>query len=193
MNKLSYELFFPTVISHNVNEQLASYMLPIATKILNDRKNLTNTWGYKTTYSQSESLHTRSDMQPFVDYVYNSAQQYVDDNGYDLDVSNLKMQLFASEINNNDYHTSHNHPNSVLSGVFYLEVYNDSSKILFHEPRSAKRFTSLPIKKHTHTNQDIIFVQPQNGLLLLWESWLYHEVTKSTNDKPRKTLVFNLV
>lgn len=41
------------------------------------------------------------------------------------------------------------------------------------------------------TSYEKIVMVPKNGLLLMWESWLDHEVPRNNSDQ-RITLVFNL-
>jgi hypothetical protein len=53
------------------------------------------------------------------------------------------------------------------------------------------RFVSLP-KLENSTNWERVHFVPEEGLLLIWESWLDHEVPKNNSKNGRITMVFNL-
>ena len=54
----------------------------------------------------------------------------------------------------------HNHPNSILSGIIYLKVDDDSSKLVFQNPASMEGETKE--------------ITPTKGLMLMWPSFLRH-------------------
>ena len=54
----------------------------------------------------------------------------------------------------------HQHPNSIISGILYLKVDWDSSKLVFQNPTSMEG----QVKE----------IQPTPGLLLMWPSYLMH-------------------
>jgi uncharacterized protein (TIGR02466 family) len=78
-----------------------------------------------------------------------------------------------------------------LSGVFYLNVNEKSAPIVFYDPRPFRKFVSLPRGNETLASCEKIMIIPETGLMLIWESWLEHEVLKNYSDN-RTTLVFNL-
>ena len=90
------------------------------------------------------------------------------------------------------YNKLHSHPHNFLSGAFYLQVPENSGKLTFHNPHPQSEVLSPPVKK----NQSIHLAprvgwQPQVNDLLIFPSWLNHEVEINNSKKDRIMLSFN--
>ncbi|HKX91337.1 MAG TPA: TIGR02466 family protein [Sphingomicrobium sp.] len=82
-------------------------------------------------------------------------------------------------------HSGHIHPHSIISGTFYVEVPAGSGAIRFEDPR-------LPLMMSAPPRADtFVTVEPRPGLLLMWESWLRHEVLPGTGKGERLSISFN--
>jgi uncharacterized protein (TIGR02466 family) len=92
----------------------------------------------------------------------------------------------------------HDHANAIISGVYYIEVNNNSAPITFVKnkqhlnlfPASAKPLTTG--KNWNQYNSDSITLQPQNGNILIFPSHLEHRVEQSSDTNYRYGLAFNL-
>jgi uncharacterized protein (TIGR02466 family) len=82
-------------------------------------------------------------------------------------------------------HSGHIHPHSIISGTFYVEVPPNSGAIRFEDPR-LPLMMAAPQRPNT-----FVTVQPRAGLLLMWESWLRHEVLAGTGKGERLSIGFN--
>jgi uncharacterized protein (TIGR02466 family) len=93
--------------------------------------------------------------------------------------------LWVNLLKSGGQHSGHIHPHSILSGTFYVEVPSGSGAIRFEDPR-------LPLMMAAPPRADtFVTVQPRPGLLLLWESWLRHEVLAGTGKGERLSISFN--
>jgi uncharacterized protein (TIGR02466 family) len=93
--------------------------------------------------------------------------------------------LWVNLLKSGGHHSGHIHPRSVLSGTFYVEVPQGAGGIRFEDPR-------LPLMMAAPTRPDtFVTVQPVPGQLLLWESWLRHEVLAGTGKGERLSISFN--
>lgn len=189
---MNIELFFPTAICSIKNLELAEEMLPIARKYLADKNYLTNQWGYKNTYTSGVGIEQNMLFFNFVDILKTYAEDYMKTLGYKLSKSDFSIYLFASEMKEGDQHNVHTHQNSILSGVFYLQVPTGSADLIFYDPRPFRKFVSYPILQQTEITWDHIVFKPEKGILLMWESWIEHAVPKNNNQDGRITLVFNI-
>jgi uncharacterized protein (TIGR02466 family) len=180
---------FPTVIATETSTELAKLMLPVARKYLDNKELVTNTWGYKNTYNVDLGLEQFDDLKPFINAIVKLGNEFLEGLGYDSTKINLHPHIFVSEMFENDYHTRHAHAGSLLSGILYLQVPTGSSPIVFTDPRPHRDFLCLPKKGKS---SDQIFITPVEGLMLIWESWLNHEVPKNASKDGRITMVFNL-
>ena len=93
--------------------------------------------------------------------------------------------LWANLLKSGGHHSGHIHPHSIISGTFYVEVPNGSGDIRFEDPR-------LPLMMAAPPRADtFVTVQPRPGLLLMWESWLRHEVLPGPGKGERLSISFN--
>jgi uncharacterized protein (TIGR02466 family) len=174
---------------HLHNPALANEMLPICRSILSNDDLLTNAWGYKNTYDPGIGIANLPKLSKFKSYIISVANEFLDSLGYHK--IEFDPQIFTSQMNEKDSHGRHSHPGAVLSGVFYLNVPEGSSPIQFYDPRPWRDTRVLPVKKETQFTNSSFNFNPSAGDLLMWESWLHHEVIPN-NSKDRVTLVFNL-
>lgn len=111
----------------------------------------------------------------------------------DIPLNSLTLSSFWINImRENCIHSSHLHPLSVVSGTFYLQTPLHSSALKFEDPRLAMHMASPPRKsKARKMNQRFISLQPKAGDLILFESFMKHEVPLSHSKEPRVSLSFN--
>lgn len=90
------------------------------------------------------------------------------------------------------HHGPHIHPHSILSGTFYVEVPKGSGAIRFEDPR-LPMMMAAPVRCEDALEELRPFatVEPRPGLLLMWESWLRHEVLPGTAKADRLSISFN--
>jgi uncharacterized protein (TIGR02466 family) len=91
-------------------------------------------------------------------------------------------------------HSSHIHTNAVLSGTYYVTSPSGSGPIVFEDPRHALMMAAPP-RKASAPRPLLTYVSetPAPGSLLLWESWLRHEVPVNRAHGDRISVSFNLV
>lgn len=178
---------FPTTIFVDENIELSKKLLTFADSFLDNDIFLTNTWGYKNTYGNYSKYIEK--IAFFEEYLKNISCKYFELCGYHS--IDLQPDIFFSRMKKGDSHPQHNHPNSVLSGVFYLNVDLNASCIRFFDPCPERSFFKLPVKEYNSKNWEWYKIQPKTGMILLWPSWLKHEVMQ-VEEKIRTTAVFNL-
>jgi uncharacterized protein (TIGR02466 family) len=100
--------------------------------------------------------------------------------------------LWVNLLRGPGHHSGHIHPHSIISGTFYVEVPNGSGAIRFEDPR-LPMMMAAPMRRTEAPDelQPFVTVQPREGLLLLWESWLRHEVLPGTGRGERLSISFN--
>mgnify|MGYP006216310181 CR=1 FL=1 len=108
---------------------------------------------------------------------------------------NLDLRDATITNNKGDYNVSHVHPNSFLSGVFYLNTYEDAGDLVFHHHAKNIDYHKQPIdafKENVNYNSDYWRVTPEDGDLIVFPSFLNHSVEENKNDYPRMVLSFNI-
>jgi len=89
-------------------------------------------------------------------------------------------------------HASHIHPHSVISGTTYVAMPEGASALKLEDPRSA-RMMAAPTRLKTAREElrTFIYAKPAVGDVLLWESWLRHEVPMNLSEEDRISVSFN--
>jgi uncharacterized protein (TIGR02466 family) len=139
----------------------------------------------------------------------NKIQSHIDNFTYEiLDCDDqLCFEIQNSWVNQhgkNDFAGLHRHSNSIISGIYYLEVYDQSGAIVFQKDKSYYNLWTDTIEigfnYQQHGDQDRLNVfnadawgiYPQVGDLILFPSLLYHSVTENLSDDTRYSLAFNV-
>ncbi|HHB77898.1 MAG TPA: hypothetical protein ENK85_01540 [Saprospiraceae bacterium] len=118
---------------------------------------------------------------------------FVEDLQFNLDGRKITLDsIWINILPKGGIHTSHLHPNSVISGTTYISVPKGAGSIKFEDPRHS-RMMAAPTRKADAREemQNFIYVEPKVGDVLLWESWLRHEVLMNQADEERISVSFN--
>src|SRR5918998_1292688 len=104
----------------------------------------------------------------------------------------LKLDsLWINVLDPGGIHTGHIHPHSAVSGTYYVSVPDGAGAIRFEDPRLPLMMAAPPRKrKAREENRLFATVAPRAGTLLLWESWLRHEVPLNGAEEERISLSF---
>ncbi|MDZ4136809.1 MAG: 2OG-Fe(II) oxygenase family protein [Paracoccaceae bacterium] len=118
---------------------------------------------------------------------------FVKDLQFDLDGKKIKLDsLWINILPTGGVHTSHLHPHSVISGTTYVTMPKGASAIKFEDPRLAMMMAAPARKTKARAElRNFIYVAPEAGEILLWESWLRHEVPLNMADEERISVSFN--
>lgn len=89
-------------------------------------------------------------------------------------------------------HSLHIHPLSSLSGTYYVQAPDDSPGLKFEDPRLDRFMAAPPLKADASTQNRPWFThRARAGHLVLFESWLRHEVTPNRSRQERVSVSFN--
>lgn len=92
-----------------------------------------------------------------------------------------------------DYNVLHNHGDNFFSGVYYANVPDNSGAIEFRHPSAAKAVISWSKFAYqlNGMNSDILNIEPKTGQIIIFPSWLDHEVNRNNSDEERVSIAFN--
>ena len=149
--------------------------------------------GY-TSYASLDDLPVRA--SAFADLVTaldKLAIGFADRAHWDLGTSRLVCDsLWINILGEGGHHSGHIHPNSVISGTCYVSVPQGAGQIKFEDPRLPMLMTAPPLKEDVPKQaKRFHYIQPTAGDVLMWESWLRHEVMTSQSEDPRISVSFN--
>lgn len=86
-------------------------------------------------------------------------------------------------------HSFHLHPQAVVSGTYYVSTPPGSSGLKFEDPRLSRLMAAPPRKGRSQ--QAHIEYEAKAGQVILFESWLRHEVPASRIARERVSVSFN--
>ena len=104
-----------------------------------------------------------------------------------------ELQLYNIWININTpgaYNALHNHPGSVLSGVYYVESTEEQGNIFFERSDNAQYFLP-PVSQTNYFNGTATSYKAITGAMYVFPSWLKHSVQPNKTVKDRISISFN--
>jgi uncharacterized protein (TIGR02466 family) len=120
------------------------------------------------------------------------ASAFAKELAFDLSAKPKLDSLWVNLLKGGGHHSAHIHPHSVISGTFYVEAPAGSGSIRFEDPRLAMMMAAPPRRADAPEElRSFVTVEPKAGLLLLWESWLRHEVLPGKSRAERLSVSFN--
>ena len=118
---------------------------------------------------------------------------FAKDLDFDLGGRRLRLEdIWINILPQGGIHSGHIHPHSVISGTTYVSVPEGTSAIKFEDPRLAMMMAAPPrLKEARRELRSFVYVMPEPGEVLLWESWLRHEVPLNMAEDDRISVSFN--
>ncbi|HET9664990.1 MAG TPA: 2OG-Fe(II) oxygenase family protein [Burkholderiales bacterium] len=114
--------------------------------------------------------------------------------GPNVSKGSLSTTAWATVCRDGAYHAPHSHPDSAWSGVYYVDAGTSSpdqplSGVLeFLDPRAGVDAVTAPGDPYGEP----VRIRPQDGLLVVFPSWLYHWVHPYSGRTPRVAVSFNV-
>ena len=99
-------------------------------------------------------------------------------------------QSWLNYTNENQYHHLHAHPNSIISGVFYINADDKFDKIKFFKEKY--QTIKFNIKEWNSWNSDSWWFSVKTGDIILFPSSLTHMVENKQGKNIRTSLSFNV-
>ena len=138
--------------------------------------------------SQDTYLMEIEELKSIKDFFYESLNKYTK-NISQSDQRLVITQCWANKNPPGSKHHEHVHPNSILSGVFYLKQDKTLPPIQFS--KSIQGAMKLDPKKYNNLNSETFLLPCVAGELLLFPSNLKHSVPTNMGKEARISLSFN--
>lgn len=112
---------------------------------------------------------------------------------FDLGRAKLRLDsMWVNLLKPGGHHSAHIHPHSVVSGTLYLALPEGSGAIRFEDPRLGLMMAAPPRREDAdEALRTFQTVAPAVGDVLLWESWLRHDVLPHKGRGERISVSFN--
>mgnify|MGYP003143907616 FL=1 len=99
-------------------------------------------------------------------------------------------QSWLNYTNTNEHHHKHNHPNSLVSGILYLNANEKFDKVEFY--RDDYNMIKPEIKNFNFFNSESWWLPVKTGQIMLFPSSLSHSVSIKKGTNNRVSLAFNV-
>lgn len=124
-------------------------------------------------------MHERPEFASLRDRIQTTAQDIAAACAYSPKYE-LTMDTMWGNINPpGGYNRLHNHPHSLWSGVYWVLAPQEAGRIVFQDPREARNMAPPvydPDRTVDAAQWNTVNFEPSAGRLVLFPSWLYHEV-----------------
>ena len=153
-----------------------------------------NGYGGYTSYASLDDLPTRAsvfgELKTKLD---RHAAAFAKDLAFDLKGGRLKLDsLWVNILKPGAAHSGHIHPHSVLSGAVYVATPPGSSALRLEDPRLPLMMAAPPRRADAPEEaRAFVYLAPEPGTVLMWESWLRHEVPANRARTERISISFN--
>jgi uncharacterized protein (TIGR02466 family) len=143
---------------------------------------------------QSPMFLTREPaLQPLFEYVCQIGLKAI----FDLQLVDCDVYLTAAWVNFNEsrnhYNAEHIHQDT-FSGVFYLQIPEKSGKLSLTNPGLNPLWQGAMLTdKKNKFNADRIRIDPEEGQIFVWPSYLSHAVEPNEHDETRISISFNII
>jgi len=143
---------------------------------------------YENSISKNKSVLDDLDFYQLKAFVDLSIKQYL--NEVYCEQTELRItQSWLNRTENGESHHEHCHPNSYLSGVFYVKT-TDNDRIMFHNNDSSFDYYKPVVDKYNEVNSSTWWIPTPQNSLILFRSNLHHSVPKTSTNN-RISLSFN--
>ena len=144
----------------------------------------------------TENLNSDLELMDFANFVAQKGWDILTIQGYETE----NLITYFNEMWCQEHHfmssmEKHIHGNgSQISGFYFLDCPENSSKLVFHDPKDSKVIINLPEKDANNVTQasNLVNITPKEGQLIFSNSWLPHSFTKNLAKEPMRFIHFNI-
>ena len=190
------KLLFPTVVHEVTVKNFKSIKKDLVNYVYEQKQrdsqgvSFSNVGGWQSgpSYSNFDNILLTTITETLIPYFSNNV----------LDMSK-KIQYNGLWMNINrkgDYNKSHIHPDSHLSGVFWIKCPPDSGHLTFQSPHYFSQYNE--VTSYTKEFRDETISHPtynvfsEEGRMIIFPSSLYHHVEPNKSDEDRISVSFNI-
>jgi uncharacterized protein (TIGR02466 family) len=194
-SQLEAKLFFPTVVYTIDKPEYVEKVKEVGEESLTRIKQKQELNDIYPAYMSENIFDTR--INDFLEFVGSTGWNILSEQGYAMDNFNTSFEsMWVQEHHKHSAMEQHIHNNGIqLVGFYFLDVPENSSRLVFHDPRAGKVQINLPEFDVSNLTPASIAtnIVPKSGLLVFAPSWLPHSFTRHASDEPIKFVHFNMI
>lgn len=145
---------------------------------------------YITEYMNDPKLY------PMIEYTCQAGYNILESQGFNMqNLATVCTEFWCQEHGKYSGHDEHVHGfTHQITGMYFLDVPDDSCQLVLHDPRPAKRMINMYEKNRDELTYASLatYFKPNPGSFYFTNSWLPHAFTRNSNDAPFRFIHFNL-
>jgi uncharacterized protein (TIGR02466 family) len=195
--KIEVTQAFPTSIGKvqvpdagSMNEELRAFILSEEARYVSVGRSNIGGWHSRTDFLN----HPEPAVAALTNWITFAVTQMVNATaGPDTFKGTLSVSAWATICRTGAYHAPHSHPDSAWSGVYYIDAGTQdrdhplSGVLEFLDPRAGVEAVTAPGDPYGEP----VRIWPEDGLIVIFPSWLYHWVHPYVGQTPRVAVSFN--
>jgi uncharacterized protein (TIGR02466 family) len=178
----------------------ASEFVEYGKSLFDGQIELTSTEGedsYKTSLEYYDSGRTNvvqiPNSESLKEFICKCAVEFATVLGYSAKLYEPSANIWINEMTSGSHHKLHNHYGTNFSGCFYIEVPENSGILTFKTLLERYDRAPIDVDEFTVFNSGTWTVETSKGDLLMWESFLKHEVRPTVYEGKRLCLGFDVI
>lgn len=149
-----------------------------------------------TSYHSDTTINYAGHFDPrLAQFINLSAREYMNHTGFNPD-SDLRIESWLNLNLPDTHHGRHEHFGCFISGVLWLVTPENSGNFTIFDPISTRaqnnvqyNFARIPNNEY---NRNIHSIVPSEGKLIMFPSWLQHQVESNESNDARISIAFNI-
>lgn len=190
-NVINYNPVFPTLTASVLLDLPVENMIEDLLKLDVNTDNYSGGW---TTYFSNQNIDNVRGAKELKEAIYGVSCAFAREMKYEVNYDKCSIRVWANVMRKGGYHVAHDHKQATISGTFYARVEDDMSPLVFKNPTSiyrAKEPFIRPEDMTAFTSENLVVV-PKVNTMVLWPSWMSHEVLEMKVPGPRISFSFNV-
>jgi len=183
--------FFPTLIhAEDVKldtKQLANDIVAWSKQDKGVKKTNVNGWHSQT------NMHEMPQFKPLVDELFKMQHEIFKQEW--LDRQPRLGNMWANINYKSGYNKPHIHPNSLFSGVYYVQAEPNCGKIVLYDPRPGIQ-SNMPVRIKGQPPEHLwreVHLDAKVNRIIMFPSWLWHSVEPNESNNIRISVSFNFI
>lgn len=144
---------------------------------------------------QSPEMKYDKRMEELVSFISLSSWQILQDQGHAMSkFDTFCLSMWCQEHHKHSMMEQHIHSGPQIVGFYFIDVPQNSSRLVLHDPRAGKMQINIMEEnktRSTNASHHMMFT-PSEGDIVFTNSWLPHSFTRNSSENPIKFLHFNI-
>lgn len=164
---------------------------------MNNTGVLSDTYGY---CSEDNYVLNKQELLPLREVILDQVNHYLHNQLALPEDYNFKIaNSWCMKYDKGDGVRPHSHSNSLFSGILYTEVDELTGDLIFTMPnRNSGTFLNMMVRVFPKFNNNFLTadnwrIKPKNKMLVIFPSYLVHEVTSNESENLKTSIAFNII